>query len=167
MRPNWLFMAYNSITASWRTARRTGSCLTSSMCSSSTRYSWHSFDVLLHIQVKLLCFPQEHWHFRNAAPSPSHLYLTKIWKCVGLRRFLWFLTGGDLCEVSESLRCSVPAAGGAELSCYCNPQGYGTGGEVGAASLLKQSFFEFVTNSVNVLWLLGVQSFVLGMKAYR
>lgn len=51
-------------------------------------------------------------------------------------RVVWFVTGGDLCEVCESLRGSVPAACGAELPSYCNPQGHVTGGEVRAASHL-------------------------------
>lgn len=63
---------------------------------------------------------------------------TEIESSPGLRGFLWYTTGGDLCEVGESLRGSVPAAGGAELSCHCNPQGHGPGGEVGAASRLPR-----------------------------
>lgn len=51
--------------------------------------------------------------------------------------FFWFLSGGDLCEVCASLCGSVPAAGGAELPCYCHPQGHGTGREVLADYFLK------------------------------
>lgn len=41
-RPSWPSMVCSSITASWRTARRTESCLTCLMCLSSIRYNLNS-----------------------------------------------------------------------------------------------------------------------------
>lgn len=45
-----------------------------------------------------------------------------------------FLSGGDLCQVSASLRGSVSATGGAEFPRHCHPQGHGSGRAVGASS---------------------------------
>lgn len=55
-----------------------------------------------------------------------------------------FLSGGDLCQVSASVRCPVSAPGGAEFPRHCHPQGHGSGRAVGASTVSFQLKYHLV-----------------------
>lgn len=65
---------------------------------------------------------------------------------------MFYFAGGDLCEVSCTLRGSLSAAGGAELSCHCYSQRNGSGGEVRLRSIVVDILIFVLFTLFPVFW---------------